>query len=597
MGIKTRLTVAVCALALAACGSSSTGTTDLCKGRVAGDLVITEIMLDPEGTDTGGEWFEIYNTLGTDLDLKGMVITTRDTDGSGAKSHTIKAGTVKAQSYFTFGDIRSGALPAWIGYTYADGLGSFGNARGVIGIKCGATVLDEATWTRAAKANRSRMLDPTVMKTAMNNDDETKWCDTQTGVVYVGASAGTPGAENAPCLPEATVGTCVENGTTRPIRVPGAGDLIITEIMPNPKTATSTTGEWFEVLATKAVDLNDMTIATPTSDTDVKNQQCIPVAPGEYVLFARSSDSFVNGNLPPVRLTYSLTLADTMSRLYLRRGDAGIDEAAYNTAGTPGDGRSWQLDSNQLNDSANNDPASFCLSTVRWDAGVSSDGGLLATDYGSPGAPNLSCADAGTGAPDGGDGGASTTDAGDPSLCFDPGLGTFRPIVKPVAGDLVITEMMANPNAVADNLGEWFEVLVKNTVDWNGVSLTGNSGAISFNSANCIHTDAGTLALFANNMDPNSNGNIGPLFGSGTFGLNNTNGVLNIFTDAGTVDTVIWTTSTAGRSRQLDVTKQDAVQNDTLTNFCDARLDSGIVLTDGGLGDRGTPGTPNHVCP
>ena len=65
-------------LALVACGPPP--VVDVCKGRLAGDLVVTEIMLDPEGTDTGGEWFEIYNTLGTDIDLKGMVIFTRDTD-------------------------------------------------------------------------------------------------------------------------------------------------------------------------------------------------------------------------------------------------------------------------------------------------------------------------------------------------------------------------------------------------------------------------------------------------------------------------------------------------------------------------------------
>ncbi len=584
-------------LLLAACGSSSTGTTELCKGRMAGDLVVTEIMLDPAGTDTGAEWFEIYNTLGTDIDLKGMVIFTRDTDGSGAKSHTIKAGTIKAQSYFTFGDVRSGALPSYIGYTYADALGSFGNARGVVGIKCGSVTFDEFTWTKAAKADRSRSFDPTAMKTAMNNDDETKWCDA-TGNVFAGSSIGTPAAENSICQPEAMTGTCLENGVARPIRTAMPGDLIITEIMPNPKVATSTTGEWFEVLATKAVDLNDVTIATPTSDTDVKNMNCIPVAPGEYILFARSSDPFINGNLPPVRLSYSLTLADTMSRLYLRRGDAGIDEAAYNTAGSAGDGKSWQLDPSNLTVGANDDPVNFCLSKKQWDGGFGLDGGVLPTDYGSPGAPNEMCTDGGTIVPDGGmvDAGPPP-DAGNPNLCFDPGLNDYRAVVRPMTGDLVITEMMANPNVVADNMGEWFEVLVKTTVDWNGVSVAGNSGVITLDGPNCIRTDAGYLALFANNMDPNANGNIGPLFGSGTFGLNNTNGVLNVFTDGGNIDNVIWTTSTAGRSRQLDVTKQDAVQNDVLTNFCDARLDAGILLADGGAGDRGTPGTPNHTCP
>jgi hypothetical protein len=568
--------------ALIACGPPP--PTDICKGRLAGDLVVTEIMIDPGGSDTGGEWFELYNTLGTDIDLKGMVLFTRDTDGSGAKTHVIKAGTIKAQSYFTVGDIRAGALPAWIGYTYGDGLGSFGNAKGIVGIKCGTTVFDEVTWTRAGKSDRSRMLDPTASLTATENDDETKWCDTTPGTVYSGSSAGTPGAANVACQPEAMVGTCVEAGTTRPIRVPTSGDLIITEIMANPKIAAAGTGEWFEVLATKAVDLNDMTIANPTSDSDVKSSACIPVNPGEYILFARSADSFINGNLPTPRLTFGLTLTDSMSRLYLRRGDAGIDEAAYNASS---DGVSWQLDSNTLTDTANNDPLNFCPSLMRWDAGP--DAG---TDFGSPGAPNVMCpprADSGT--PDGG-----VVDAGDPNSCFDSVAGAFRPIVKPASGDFVVTEFMADPVAANDNVGEWFEVLVKGASDVNGLLLAGNSGLIAMNSANCLRYDAGTLLLFANSADPALNGNIGPLTASGTFGLTNaTTGRIVLSTDAGLVDQVTWAAVVAGKSRQLDINKQDSAQNDIAANFCDG--DGGVVLLDGGLGDKGTPGKANHACP
>jgi hypothetical protein len=575
--------VALGCFALAGCGQPQ--TTDICKGRLAGDLVVTEIMLDPGGTDTGGEWFEIYNTLGTDIDLKGMVIFTRDTDGSGAKTHVIKAGTVKAQSYFTFGDVRSGALPSYIGYTYADALGSFGNARGVVGIKCAATIFDEFTWTRAAKSDRSRMYDPTQLKSSTANDDETKWCDTTAGKVYSGTSAGTPAAVNVACEPEAMVGTCLEAGVARPIRPPSSGDLIITEIMANPKLASATTGEWFEVLATKTVDLNDLTIATPTSDTDVKSMTCIPVNPGEYVLFARSADPFINGNLPTPKLTYSLTLTDSMSRLFLRRGDAGIDEAAYNTAGAAGNGVSWQLDSNQLNEVANNDPLNFCLSKSQWDGG--SDAG---NDFGSPGAPNEMCpgrADAGTD--------AGQVDAGNPNLCFDVGANAFRPIVKAVTGDFVVTEFMADPAAVADTSGEWFEVLSKGTADLNGLQMSGATGLTTITAANCLRANAGSLLLFANSADKAANGNIDPIASVFTFSLLNSNGKIVLFTDAGTVDQVTWTTVVAGKSKQLDVNKQDAVLNDILTNFCDG--DGGIVLVDGGPGDKGTPGTANHACP
>ena len=563
-----------------AANAACSQTIGNCTGRSVGDLVVTEIMLDPGGTDTGLEWFEIYNPLGTAIDLGGMEIFTRDTDGTGAKSHVIGQGTINAQSYFTLGDVRSGPLPAWIGYSYADALGSFGNARGVVGIKCGATVVDQATWSRVAKSDRSRMLDPTIAKTSAENDDEANWCDTQGGTVYSGTSAGTPGAENAVCLAEATTGTCVEDGGVRQIRAAGTGDLIITEIMANPKLAAATTGEWFEVLATKDVDLNDLTVATPTAATLLKRTECIAATAGEYVLFARSADSFINGSLPAPKLTYSLTLADTQSRLYLRRGDAGIDEAAYNNASN---GSSWQLDSNQLNDVANNDPLNFCLASTQFNAAAGSD-------FGTPGASNQACParpDAGT------DGGVP--DAGDPNSCFDIGAAAFRPIVKPVAGDFVVTEFMADPSAVTDAVGEWFEVLVKADADFNGLQMSGNSGLATVSSANCVRYDAGTLVLFANNANPTINGNIAPLVGTFGFALANTNAKIVLFTDAGTVDQVTWTSVSAGKSKQLDVNKQDSVQNDVLTNFCDG--DGGIVLVDGGLGDKGTPGTANHACP
>ncbi len=581
--------VGLCCLALIGCGPAP---VDVCKGRLASDLVVTEIMLDPDGKDTGGEWFEVYNTLGTDLDLKGMVVFTRDTDGSGAKSHTVKAGTAKAQSYFSFGDIGSGVLPAWIGYSYGDDLGSFGNTRGVVGIKCGTTVLDEATWSRAAKANRSRMLDPMVPKKSTENDDETKWCDTEASAVYVGTRAGTPGAANVACVPVAIAGTCLEAGVPRPIRPAGSGDLLITEIMANPKVAAAATGEWFEVLATSPVDLNDITIATPTSDTDVKSVACLPVTAGEYVLFARSADPLANGNLPTPKATYSLTLPDLSNRMiFLRRGDAGIDEAAYNT---PSDGVAWQLDSSQLTHLGNNDPLNFCLSTKRWDGG---------TDFGTPGAANEVCVgriDGGSDAgPDAGlnDAGpdAGPNDAGDPSFCFDVAANGFRPIIKANVGDFVITEFMANPNAVSDNVGEWFEVLSKGNADFNGIQLTGMTGLTAVNSNTCLRYSAGSLILFASSNDPLVNGNIAGVVSSFSFALLQTNGRILLYTDAGTVDQVTWTAVGDGKSKQLDVNKQDSVQNDMLGIFCDG--DAGIVLLDGGAGDKGTPGAANHPCP
>ena len=50
-------------------------------GVMPGDLVITELMIDPAATtDLRGEWIEILNTTDERIDLKGMVVT--DDSGS-----------------------------------------------------------------------------------------------------------------------------------------------------------------------------------------------------------------------------------------------------------------------------------------------------------------------------------------------------------------------------------------------------------------------------------------------------------------------------------------------------------------------------------
>ena len=56
-----------------------------------GDLVITEIMKDPSGSDTIGEWFEIHNTGPTPVDIEGWTIQDNDFDSHViAKRNVIK---------------------------------------------------------------------------------------------------------------------------------------------------------------------------------------------------------------------------------------------------------------------------------------------------------------------------------------------------------------------------------------------------------------------------------------------------------------------------------------------------------------------------
>ena len=56
---------------------------------------------------------------------------------------------------------------------------------------------------------------------------------------------------------------------------------------------------------------------------------------------------------------------------------------------------------------------------------------------------------------------------------FNP-AGLHAAAIYPAPGDLIITEVMADPAAVSDTNGEWFEVynLTENTLDLNGITLS-----------------------------------------------------------------------------------------------------------------------------
>lgn len=561
-----RIVMLLAAVCLLGCPTDPT-TTDPCKGRMMGDLVVSEVMIDPEGTDTGGEWIEIFNTLGTPIDLKGLTLYTRDTDGSGAKSHAIRAGTVPARGYFVLGDIRSGPNPSWVNYSYADGLGSLGNAHGVVGVRCGMTTLGEYTWTTTAKPNRARMLngidDPNPTTAAV----ETNYCDTPTGTTYFGNNAGTPGVRNPECMAEASTGTCIDNGAVRPMTAPQSGDLIITEVMTSPSASGDTTGEWIEILARASVDLNDVVLNSTSSSTRITNMNCLRVNPGDYILLARSGDPFVNGDLPaPDHVYASVSFADTTNqRVSLTRGDAGIDEIAlFPSQG----GHAWQLDPLKLDPASNDDPANFCPAPGRWNP----DGG---GDYGSPRATNPAC----------------PPDAGviDPNVCFDTGTQSDRAVRMPNVGELAFTEWHSAPTSPQTDK-EFLEAVAKADFDLNGLTLVVGTNKVPLASPNCVPVSNGTYLVFGKNSNPTANGNLPALTASFSAALTGTSTFSLMGSDGGVYDSVTASGEFAAASTQVAPGFETPDDNDVLSNRCKSPN-----KWDGGT-DFGSPGFANPPC-
>jgi hypothetical protein len=222
-------------------------------------------------------------------------------------------------------------------------------------------------------------VDPSAAS-VMGNDDEASWCD---GVSPFGAGdLGTPGTANAQCAVAPTPGTCTVNGTPRAIMKPAVGNLVITEIMPNPKVEPGQ--EWFEItnISGAPFDLNELGLdrVGDTRPPDIiSSTTCKVLGPGAYAVLARSLDPAINDTLPTPAGSFGFSMVNTSGELRVLDGTTVLDAVSWTTST---DGVSSQLDPDLFTTSANDLTASFCASTTTYGSGV---------NKGTPGAANAQC--------------------------------------------------------------------------------------------------------------------------------------------------------------------------------------------------------------
>ncbi|WP_237726529.1 lamin tail domain-containing protein [Corallococcus coralloides] len=526
-----------------------------CDALVPGDLVITEYLNDPAGADTGKEYVELHNPTGQTVDLLGVTLFTARDEAAQERVYTFTTGLpVDAGAFVVLGDVREDALPEHVDQTYGDALGALGNSAGLLGLRCGTRVLDSVVLEAPAKSGLAR-----------TQDGLSRWCD----------APGSPGAANAPC-PEVADGgvtsgaTCLPPGAVAPreVQSPRPGELIITEVMANPR-GDDTVGEWLEVRATVPVDLNGLTVGTDTSGTRLESERCLSLAAGESALLARRREPEVNGGLPEPLATFSVDLRNAGGVVAVRAGGVLIDSALY---GPAQDGVATQVSAPLTSEAKNNDvTASWCAATEAY-----GDRGNL----GTPGRANRAC---------------TGTDAGAAQAgCIDRTTGQPRAHRAPTVGSLVLTEFMADPAAVPDAQGEWVEVLALREVDLNGVTLANASGSSVLESPLCLSMKAGSFAVLARGDDTSLNGGLPSVLGTFAFGLGNGAGahVLKLSAQGTVLDSVAFTSAASpGVSSQLDARVRDATGNDAAGVFCPTP--AGVTY---GVGDRGTPGRENRTC-
>lgn len=559
----------------AACGGAGGAGGD-CEGLVAGDLVITEVMANPAGEDAGKEWFEIYNATGAPLDLAGVVLVASRSDGTDEKTHVVGTLAAATDGYVVVGGVVPELLPTYVDYGYGSALGSLRNSAGRLAVRCGDTEVDRVEYGELADGVAEGLTGASPPDHTLN-DDQSKICPAT--VEFEPESLGSPGAANEICPEIGPPGMCDDLGTPRPTDGPVAGDLVLTEVLPDPSVVGDDLGEWFEVTVNRAVDLNGLAIANAPgeADTILASASCLRAEAGTRLLFAHVADSAMNGGLPPVDHRFdSPGLSNSGGTLVLSFGGALIDQITWTSARA---GRSIALDPDLTDAGLNDDPASFCAAR---DGDTYGDG-----DRGTPGAENPQCPVI---APEG--------------MCDDGGA--LRPIVAPAPGQLVLTELMANPDApldggmtVSDGNGEWFELHATADVDLNGLEIGKTFPTVSgtITSPTCLRAAAGTHVVLAQTVPPETNGGIVGVLAAFPTGVSLANTASGLFVaSAGVlVDELTYATADVrtGVAWQLDADFLTAADNDVAANLCPATTPIGALADP----DLGTPGAANIQCP
>lgn len=240
-------------------------------------------------------------------------------------------------------------------------------------------------------------------------------------------------------------------------------------------------------------------------------------------------------------------------------------------------------------------------------AGGTATGGAGGIGTGGTGAGGMAAGGSGMGGNAGAGAGGAIVDAGAGGMIVDaPYYDGPPPKTPTTAGQVVITEIMVNPNAQIDDLGEWFELYNPSStdaVDLMGCTFKDSSNSNQDGVQNHLVILPNAFATFGRFGDAATGGFVPDLNyhvnTSSTTDVKFGNGgdLLIVQCNGGTmIDEVNFTTWVipAGATLSLDPSHYNATDNDVQTNWCPAVLPP--YHTVGGVTDNGTPGVSNPPC-
>jgi hypothetical protein len=316
---------------------------DACVNNI-GDIIITEIMQDPSAVaDDDGEYFEVYNTTGSPIDINGWEMT-----DNGSNSHTIGSSlVVPANGYAVLGNNADSPTNGGVTVNYEYSSYTLGNGSDAIILTCSGTVIDEVAWDGGANfpdPTGASMELSTDKYNSTDNDDGANWAESLD--TYGDGDLGTPGSANS-------------SSSTNPTLLISDGPANGSSVVDSPELGDNAT---IDFTTTNFIMSNDSGSCVSDSSGegyikwDVKNtgtnnivdSGCIftsngppeyPVAAlstgNTYLLTARLVDNNGDAFIPDVTYTLTLTIASytDVADLATLRASTVSDEIFYRVTG------------------------------------------------------------------------------------------------------------------------------------------------------------------------------------------------------------------------------------------------------------------------
>lgn len=283
------------------CGQTTAPVRDVVTGCscTGGELVITELLINPLGEDAGFEFIEVANVSASPVELDGLMVISGSESRpriSGISGSTVQSIPPGGRVFFS--EAPPGGNPS---AATLDAL-TLPNEAGTVTILCNDIEVASFSWGSGHQPppeGFSMQMEPVPQPGAA-----AAWC-ASTAVPDAEGNSGTPGETNLGC-PAAAGAECRDPSTgayRRPLR-PTLDDLAVTEVYFNPKGSDTLETEWLEIVALSNFDLNDIKITHfngPGRDHQsrtfsIDSETCLAARLGDVMVLGGPNGATVKGS-------------------------------------------------------------------------------------------------------------------------------------------------------------------------------------------------------------------------------------------------------------------------------------------------------------